>query len=247
MIMQIEVCIDNLESLHYAQQGGANRIELCSSLALGGLTPSAGFMHLAARHATIPVYAMIRPRQGDFLFSSDDVEIMLADIYAAKQAKLAGIVIGTLTSSGHVDKEIVSSLMKEASGMGVTFHRAIDQCADPFAALDAVMQAGCERVLTSGLAPSAPEGIAMIKRMVEHCGNHLSIMPGAGVTANNALSIIQQTGVREIHLSGKSTRPSLMQHIDPSAHMGNANVDDFAIPITSAKKISAVVEKIQTL
>ncbi|MDO6497703.1 copper homeostasis protein CutC [Photobacterium sanguinicancri] len=247
MIMQIEVCIDNLESLHYAQQGGATRIELCSSLALGGLTPSAGFMRLAAKHATIPVYAMIRPRQGDFLFSSDDVEIMLADVHAAKQAQLQGIVVGALTADGHIDRDILNALMKQASTLGVTFHRAIDQCADPFAALDAVMQAGCERVLTSGLAPSAPEGIAMIKRMVGHCGNHLSIMPGAGVTANNALSIIQQTAVHEIHLSGKSTRPSLMQHIDPSAHMGNANVDDFAIPITSAKKISAVVEKIQTL
>ncbi|MGF1691297.1 copper homeostasis protein CutC [Photobacterium kagoshimensis] len=246
MTMQLEVCIDNLESLHYAQQGGATRIELCSSLALGGLTPSAGFMHLAAKHATIPVYAMIRPRQGDFLFSSDDVEIMLADIHAAKHAQLQGIVVGALTANGHVDRDILNALMKQAGTLGVTFHRAIDQCADPFAALDTVMQAGCERVLTSGLAPSAPEGITMIKRMVDHCaGERFSIMPGAGVTADNAASIIKQTGVREIHLSGKSTRPSLMQHIDASAHMGNVNIDDFVIPVTSAEKIQAVVAQIQ--
>ncbi|MGF1784709.1 copper homeostasis protein CutC [Photobacterium swingsii] len=249
MTMQLEVCIDNLESLHYAQQGGATRIELCSSLALGGLTPSAGFMQLAAKHATIPVYAMIRPRQGDFLFSSDDVEIMLADIHAAKHAQLQGIVVGALTRDGHVDRDILHALMKQAGTLGVTFHRAIDQCADPFAALDTVMQAGCERVLTSGLAPSAPEGITMIKRMVEHCvkhyGDRFSIMPGAGVTADNAASIIKQTGVSEIHLSGKSTRPSLMQHIDASAHMGSANVDDFAIPVTSVDKIKAVVAQFQ--
>ncbi len=121
MTIQLEVCIDNLESLRYAAQGGATRIELCSSLALGGLTPSMGFMHAAAKYATVPVYAMIRPRQGDFLFSSEDVEIMLADIYAAKQAKLQGVVIGVLTPHGLIDSDIVTRLVKQAQGMGSPF------------------------------------------------------------------------------------------------------------------------------
>ncbi|OAN14263.1 copper homeostasis protein CutC [Photobacterium jeanii] len=240
--MQIEVCIDNIESLHCAQQGGATRIELCSSLSLGGLTPNAGLMQLAAKHSLIPVYAMIRPRQGDFLFSDQDVEIMLADIHAAKQAKLHGVVIGALQADGHIDGDILTALTKEAGTLGVTYHRAIDQCADPFAALDAIMYAGCERVLTSGLAANAEDGIAMLKQMVNHCGDRLSIMAGAGVNASNALDIVTQTGVREIHLSGKTTRPSHMAHIAATAHMGNSDVDDFAIPVTSAEKIQAVAQ-----
>ena len=243
--MQIEVCIDNLESLHYAQQGGASRIELCSSLALGGLTPSVGFMKQAAKHAHVPVYAMIRPRQGDFLFSDDEIELMLADIHAARQAGLQGVVVGVLTPQSQINRDTLATLVKEAKGLGVTFHRAIDQCLEPFEALDTIMSAGCERVLTSGLEDSALKGAETIARMVRHCGNHLSIMAGAGITADNAVEIIAKSGIKEIHLSGKSTRPSHMINVARQAHMGNADIDDFLIPVTSAETIAAVVRAIQ--
>ncbi len=245
MTIQLEVCIDNLESLRYAQQGGATRIELCSSLALGGLTPSVGFMHAAAKYATVPVYAMIRPRQGDFLFSSEDVEIMLADIYAAKQAGLQGVVIGVLTSHGLVDSDIVTRLVKQAQGMGVTFHRAIDQCVEPIAALDTIMAAGCERILTSGLQANAYDGIGMINQMHQYCGQRLKIMAGAGVNSHNVREIIARTGINEIHLSGKTTRPSQMITVTKQAHMGNADIDDFEIPITGAANIAAVIAQLQ--
>ncbi|MGF1725111.1 copper homeostasis protein CutC [Photobacterium nomapromontoriensis] len=241
MIKNLEVCIDNIESLHYAQQGGATRIELCSSLALGGLTPNAGLMKLAAQNATVPVYAMIRPRQGDFLFSDQDKEIMLADIFAAKQAGLHGVVVGVLNADSSVDSHLLKALCTEAKGMGVTFHRAIDQCLDPMAALDTIMTHGCERILTSGLKPNAEAGIPMLKTMVDYCGDRLSIMAGAGVTAENVARIVQESGVREVHLSGKSTRPSLMTGYSAEAYMGSADVDDFAIPVTSSDKIAAVV------
>lgn len=240
-IDHIEVCIDNIESLHYAQQGGATRIELCSSLALGGLTPSMGFMRQAARLSTVPVYAMIRPRQGDFLFSDDEVEIMLADIHTAKQADLQGVVVGVLSAQGQVDSDVLRSVMKEAQGLGVTFHRAIDQCVDPMAALDCIMSAGCERVLTSGMQANALAGAGMLAKMVNYCGDNLSIMAGAGVTAENVADIIQKSKVKEVHLSGKSTRPSQMVQYANQAHMGDADIDDFSIPITSAEKISAVI------
>lgn len=243
----IEVCIDNIESLHYAQQGGATRIELCSSLALGGLTPSIGFMKQAARHSAIPVYAMIRPRQGDFLFSNEDIEIMLEDINAAKQAGLQGVVLGVLDDEGQVDATILKSLMKEAGPLGVTFHRAIDQCPAPFDALDVIISAGCERILTSGLEANALAGAGMLKRMVDYCGNRLSIMAGAGVTAENVAEIIQRSGIREVHLSGKSTRPSNMASYASRVHMGHADVDDFSIPVTSAEKIAAVAKAIRSL
>ncbi|MBY3789656.1 copper homeostasis protein CutC [Photobacterium carnosum] len=245
MTIQLEVCIDNLESLHNAQQAGATRIELCSSLALGGLTPSAGFMSAAAKYATIPVYAMIRPRQGDFLFSSDDVEIMLADIFAAKQARLQGVVVGVLTAQGLVDNDILTSLVKQAQGMGITFHRAIDQCVEPMAALDTIMAAGCERILTSGLQANAYDGIGMINQMHQHCGNHLKIMAGAGVNSHNVRDIIARTGINEIHLSGKTTRPSHMITVAKQAHMGSADIDDFAIPITGIANIAAVVAQLK--
>jgi len=245
MFQHIEVCIDNLESLHYAQQGGATRIELCSSLALGGLTPSVGFMKQAAKHARIPVYAMIRPRQGDFLFSDDEIELMLEDIHAAKQAGLQGVVVGVLTPQSQINRDTLTTLVKEAKGLGVTFHRAIDQCLAPFEALDTIMSAGCERVLTSGLEANALEGAETIGRMVQHCGNHLSIMAGAGVNADNAVEIIAKSGIKEIHLSGKSTRASHMINVARQAHMGSADIDDFRIPVTSAEKIAAVVRAIQ--
>ncbi|HIF9356486.1 TPA: copper homeostasis protein CutC [Photobacterium damselae] len=244
MTFQLEVCIDNIESLHLAQQGGATRIELCSSLALGGLTPSFGFMQAAAKYAQVPVYAMIRPRQGDFLFTDQDMEIMLADVHAAKQASLSGVVLGVLTDQGQVDKDQLKALIHQAQGMGVTFHRAIDQCIDPMATLDILMSLGCERVLTSGLKANAYDGRKMLKEMVTYCGERLSIMAGAGVTAENVGQIISDTGVREIHLSGKTTRPSLMKNYSNQAYMGNADIDDFAIPVTDTNKIAAVAKQL---
>ncbi|KHT59171.1 copper homeostasis protein CutC [Photobacterium gaetbulicola] len=246
-IDHIEVCIDNIESLHLAQQGGATRIELCASLALGGLTPNAGLMQLAAKHAKVPVYAMIRARQGDFLFSSQDKEIMLADAHMAKQAGLNGLVIGALNDDSTVDTDFLADISRLAGGMGLTFHRAIDQCLEPMAALDTIMQHNCERVLTSGLEANAFAGIPMLKQMVAHCGEHLAIMAGAGVNANNVTQIVQQTGIREVHLSGKSTRPSLMRGYASSAHMGNADLDDFTIPVTDPGKIAALVKALSSL
>lgn len=243
----IEVCIDNIESLHLAQQGGATRIELCSSLTLGGLTPNAGLMQLAAKHAKVPVYAMIRPRQGDFLFSSQDKEIMLADAHTAKQAGLDGLVIGALNNDSTVDEDFLADIRRQASGMGLTFHRAIDQCLDPMAALDIIMKHNCERVLSSGLEANAFDGIPMLRKMVAHCGAHVAIMAGAGVNAGNVAQIVQQAGIREVHLSGKSTRPSKMRNYANSAHMGNADIDDFAIPVTAPEKIADVIRALSAL
>nr|WP_086937650.1 copper homeostasis protein CutC [Thaumasiovibrio occultus] len=237
-MMEIEVCIDNLESLHTAQQAGATRIELCASLEVGGITPSFGLMKQAARHATIPVYAMIRPRQGDFLFSDDDMAQMVDDIAAARHAGLQGVVIGCLTANGHIDMAQCRQLVDAANGMGITFHRAIDQCVDFRAALDDIMALGCERVLTSGLAVSADKGTDVLREMVDYCGNRLSIMAGAGVNAANVSQIVNATGVREVHLSGKTLRPSYMTNYSTAATMGG--VDDFAIPVTDHGKIAAV-------
>ncbi len=249
MSYQIEVCIDNLESLTYAIQGGANRIELCSSLALGGLTPSFGMMKQAAKLSSIPVYAMIRPRQGDFLYDDHDMESMLYDIDAAAEAGLQGIVFGMLTANGNIDMKRAQRIVNHArlNGLGVTFHRAIDQCSDYKKAIENIAELGCERVLTSGLAASADLGKEAIEEMVRIANGQLSIMAGAGVNSSNVADIVTQTGVREVHLSGKSSRPSKMERVANSAKMGNQNLDDFIVPVTDPKAIQAVSEIIQSL
>lgn len=307
-----------MESLHNALQGGATRIELCSSLALGGLTPSYGFMVAAAKAVTkhivesnqerrqgqqemdtprrletgetkinqlsVPIYAMIRPRQGDFLYSQDDIDVMLLDIDAAAKAELQGVVFGTLTADRDVDKHALEKLVKRAvhHRLGITFHRAIDHCRDYRRAIIDICSVsmksaqtrqhtqddkighgmgygscivGIERILTSGLAPTAQEGMDVIKDMVELSKTTgMIIMAGAGVSAENAKRITQETGVTEVHLSGKTVRASEMK-----THQGEAttstigtkeiakmgSTDDFLIPVTNRYTILAVVKALK--
>lgn len=248
MKYHIEVCIDNLESLHNAIQGGATRIELCSSLALGGLTPSFGFMKKAGQISSIPVYAMIRPRQGDFVYDQDDIDSMLLDIEAAAEAGLQGVVLGVLSDKGHIDMPLAQQLCDRAKlyGLGITFHRAIDQCVDWQEAIEHVVSLGCERILTSGLAANVEQGIEVLKQMVELADGRVSIMAGAGLTADNVQSIVEHTRVREVHLSGKSTRPSKMKNLNQQAKMGNQNIDDYLIPVTSSQAIEKVVKALSS-
>ncbi len=247
MITQVEVCIDNIESLHHAIAGGASRIELCSSLALGGLTPSYGFMQQAAKLSAVPVYSMIRPRQGDFLYSKEEIEVMRLDIEAAHKAGLKGVVVGILTQDGDVHMPFANELCELALslGLGVTFHRAFDQCRDSEQALEDVIHLGCERILTSGLAPTAPQGRNVIRSLVKQAEGRISIMAGAGVNAENVRSLVEQTRVQEVHLSGKSVRQSYMNFIAAQSKMGADDVDDFAIPVTSTQAIASVVAAIK--
>ncbi len=243
---QLEVCIDNIESLTKAIEGGATRIELCSSLALGGLTPSFGFMQLAAQNSTVPVYAMIRPRQGDFLYNSDELAIMRQDILAAHNAGLNGVVFGMLDKNGHLPEQELLEMMLLVHGLGMqaTFHRAIDQCADIKAALNILIKLQFERVLSSGQAASALEGVQQLNKMVTQARGRIAIMAGAGVNGDNVAAIIAQSGVREVHLSGKTTRASQMEYIAAQAHMGDKDQDDWQIPVTSQQAIAAVAQKL---
>ncbi|KAB0460274.1 copper homeostasis protein CutC [Vibrio kanaloae] len=238
MNTEIEVCIDNLESLYNALAGGANRIELCSSLALGGLTPSFGMMKQAAIISSVPVYAMIRPRQGDFIFDNDDMNCMLEDIEACASAGLDGVVLGVLAPNGSIDMPKMQQLAEKAHSLklGITFHRAIDQSSDFQAALEQIISLGCERVLTSGLAVNAEQGIDVLAAMVKQADGRIDIMAGAGVNAANAKMIQCATQVPALHLSGKSTRASLMEN-GSSAQMGSDDIDDYQIPVTDASKV----------
>lgn len=246
MKYHVEVCIDNLESLHNAIAGGATRIELCSSLALGGLTPSFGLMKKARQISVLPIYAMIRPRQGDFLYCQDDIDSMLLDIEAAAEAELQGVVLGALTAAGDIDLVAMQQLTERAKlyGLGVTFHRAIDQCRDWNNGLEQVISLGCERVLSSGQAANVTQGSGTLAQMVTQADGRIAIMAGAGLNDANVVDIITQTGVREVHLSGKTSRVSLMHGVIQQAKMGSDAIDDLVIPVTNSEAIEQVVKQI---
>ncbi|PJG59534.1 copper homeostasis protein CutC [Aeromonas cavernicola] len=231
----LEICIDNLESLFTAQQTGADRIELCSALGLGGLTPSYGFMQAAARHATIPVYAMIRPRAGDFCFSEGEFEMMLLDIAAARAASLQGVVVGLLDEEGRVPPAKLARLVEAAGPLGVTFHRAIDVSSNWRQDVETIVAAGCERILSSGLAPSALAGLATLQAMQQLLAGRASLMPGAGVNADNVMAILEATGVSEVHMSAMGWRGG----IQPSGVSMGAS-DDGRINMTDGNKVATV-------
>ncbi|WP_316859435.1 copper homeostasis protein CutC [uncultured Cohaesibacter sp.] len=196
----LEVCVDSHEGLDAAVRGGADRIELCSCLAIGGLTPSVGFMKDAVQTCALPVHALIRPRVGGFVFSHRDVEIMREDILAAKASGLAGVVIGALNEEARLNESVLLSLLDCAGGLDVTFHRAFDMSADPFRTLEQLVAFGIKRVLTSGGALTALDGIERLRALIEISRGRISIMPGSGVNATNATRFLA-IGARELHAS----------------------------------------------
>ena len=200
MSILLEVCVDTIAGAKAAMRGGAGRVELCSALSEGGLTPSFGLMQ-AASALDIPCYAMIRPRSGLFGFSTDDIDIMCADIRAARSAGLAGVVLGVQDDTGGLDVPVLARLMAEADGLGTTLHRVIDVVPDPLVALDQAIELGFERVLTSGAQPFAPDGVGLIRQMVARAKGRISVMPGCGLTAENVGAVVAATGVTEVHAS----------------------------------------------
>ncbi|NWK96393.1 copper homeostasis protein CutC [Sphingobium lactosutens] len=196
----VEVCIDTAAGLAAALEGGADRIELCSALALGGLTPSAGLMALAAQ-APIPVRAMIRPRSGHFRFDPAECDAMLRDIDAVRNAGLEGIVIGATSLSGDLDLMLLERLAAHARGMAITLHRVVDLLPDPVDAVDAAIALGVSTILTSGGAAKAIDGIERIAAMQERAGGRVEILAGGGITADNAPVILAATGIGSVHAS----------------------------------------------
>ncbi|VXD18797.1 copper homeostasis protein CutC [Marinoscillum sp. 108] len=216
----IEVCIDSIESAINAEAGGADRVELCDNLAEGGTTPSAGLIRAVSAQIGIGLQVMIRPRGGDFLYSSAEIEAMKHDIQVAKDLKVDGVVFGCLTREGDVDLERMAELMAVARPMNVTFHRAFDMVQDPMRALDMLISLGVDRVLTSGLQPTAPEGADMIAKLVSHAASRVIILAGGGVRPHNIQQLIEQTGVRECHVSGRTILESKMTYRNPGVMMG---------------------------
>ncbi|XP_068404455.1 copper homeostasis protein cutC homolog isoform X3 [Eschrichtius robustus] len=207
----MEVCVDSVESAVNAERGGADRIELCSGLVEGGTTPSMGVLQVVKQYVQIPVFVMIRPRGGDFLYSDREVEVMKADIRLAKLYGADGLVFGALTEDGHIDKELCMSLVAICRPLPVTFHRAFDMVHDPMAALETLLTLGFERVLTSGCDSSALEGLPLIKRLIDQAKGRIVVMPGGGITDRNLQRILEGSGATEFHCSARLARDSGMK------------------------------------
>ncbi|MEE1004198.1 MAG: copper homeostasis protein CutC [Bacteroidaceae bacterium] len=195
---KLEVCCGDLQSVRAAIEGGAHRVELCEALELDGLTPSEAMMESAIGMG-IPVQVLIRVREGDFVYSKDEICKMQNDIRLARKLGAAGVVIGALMPDGSIDEEATRCMMDEAEGLSVTFHRAFDVCRKPEEALEKIISLGCHRLLTSGQATTAELGIPMLKKLIEQADGRIIIMPGAGVNPQNASRILEETGALEIH------------------------------------------------
>ncbi|MCB0664616.1 MAG: copper homeostasis protein CutC [Saprospiraceae bacterium] len=208
----LEIAVQSYQSALTAERGGADRIELCTALQTGGLTPDMGLMQTVADATSLPVHVLVRPRLGNFIYDKYEFATIMQTVKACRELKVHGVVVGCLKKDGTIDPEKMRAIRDVAGSLDLTFHRAIDVCGDIFRALDTLMQLEFDRVLSSGAARSAWEGRHMLKKMVEHTSDsHLSIMPGAGVNANNAPEILAFTGSLEIHASAKKVQALAVQ------------------------------------
>ncbi len=212
--MKLEIIGFNIESCIGAQDAGADRIELCAGPGEGGTTPSYAFIKLARKYLKIDLYAMIRPRGGDFLYSDEDFEIMKQDVVICKEAGCDGIVTGILTAEGKVDKKRCKELLALAYPLEATFHRAFDRVKDPFEALEDIIELGFERILTSGLQPKAAESIPLLSELIKKSGGRIIVMPGSGVNSENIISIAENTGATEFHSSATFSKEGKMNYVN---------------------------------
>ncbi len=202
--MLLEICVDDISGLKTAIAGGADRIELCSALSVGGLTPSAGLI-AAAADLPVPSYAMIRPRAGSFIYSADELDVMKRDIDACRNAGLPGVVFGASLPDGRLDFDTLSALVAHSGTLGKTLHRAFDLVPDIGEAVEMAVSLGFERILTSGCAKTGAEGVDVLERAIALAAGRISIMPGAGVSLATVGQLWPRLQIGEIHSSGAVT------------------------------------------
>ncbi|ETE66835.1 Copper homeostasis protein cutC-like protein [Ophiophagus hannah] len=226
----MEVCVDSVESAINAERGGAGRLELCANLMEGGTTPSIGLLQVVKQCTRIPIFVMIRPRGGDFLYSDRETEVMKADIQLVKQYGADGLVFGALTEDGYVDTELCTALLAASRPLPVTFHR------------------GFERVLTSGCDSSALEGLPLIKRLIEQAKGRIIIVPGGGITERNLQRILEGSGASEFHCSARSAKNSGMKFRNSSVKMGTSlstpEHSSMVADVTKVRTLNAIAKNV---
>jgi len=242
-MVSLEVCANSITSALAAQNGGAVRVELCDNLYAGGTTPSPGQITAARKLLHIKLYVLVRPRGGDFLYTDTEFETMLTDVKYCIEAGCDGIVIGILKADGSIDKERCTQLINLAkqAGIGTTFHRAFDMCANQFQALEEIIEMGFERILTSGGNSTAMDGAEAIAALVKKADGRISIMAGSGISEANVADLVRATDLTEVHGTLLVREKSHMQYFNEQIVMGRNYADEYAIEITGVERVKQVV------
>jgi copper homeostasis protein len=242
--VSLEVCANSVASAIAAQDGGAVRVELCANLNEGGTTPSYGEILLAREYLNIKLFVLIRPRAGDFLYSDTEFNTMLADVKCCIEAGCDGVVTGILNADGTIDKARCSQIIALAAkgGLGVTFHRAFDLCADQYQGLEDVIEVGCERILTSGGKSTAIEGAAVIANLIAKATGRIVIMPGSGINEANVNDLLRFTTAKEIHSSARTVVKSKMNYQNDHIFMGDNRTNAYNYEVTDAERVKKIIK-----
>lgn len=241
MSSKLEICCYSAESAILSEKAGADRIELCDNFSEGGTTPSYATVKYTVANVNLPIYVIIRPRGGDFLYTDVEFEIMKAEVSEMKALGVQGIVFGILKSSGEIDVERTKEIIELTAPMDATFHRAFDMSKDHLKSLETLKELGISRVLTSGGKKTAFEGMELLTKLVEAAEDQIIVMPGSGINEKNIGEIIHRTGAKEFHASAKTFVKSGMDYVDPTIKMGKSDsMDEY-------KKISVNSEQIKMM
>ncbi|MBQ8857017.1 MAG: copper homeostasis protein CutC [Lachnospiraceae bacterium] len=236
--MILEVCVDSVESAVNAEAGDADRIELCGDLIVGGITPSLALFERIREKIDIPIHVLLRPRFGDFLYSDEEMEVLIRQAKAFAKAGADNLVIGCLTPDGRLDLEAMKRIIDAADGTPINLHRAFDMCRDLDEALEDAKQLGIVSILTSGGYASALEGLEVLDRLKKNSGN-IDIMAGAGMNAKNIRYMMENSSLTAFHMSGKKTLQSKMEYRNPRVNMGLPTLSEYEIIQTGEKEIRA--------
>ena len=239
MSIQLEICANSVSSAVHAQQGGADRVELCTALELGGLTPSPASIIQCRQRLQIAMFVLIRPRPGDFCYSPAKIDLMEKEIEFCKGQGIDGVVLGILTNEGKVDRTACQRLIDRARPMEVTFHRAFDRVLDPFSALNELLDLRIDRLLSSGRQKQAVAGTALLGELVRRSNNSIAIMAGAGINSGNVESIIQKTGVGAVHCSAKQLK-NKTKVVESQVTFNPAGTSEGAYYETSLEEVQAI-------
>ncbi len=242
----LECCVDSVQSAVNAQKGGADRLELCSALALGGLSPSSSLFSIVKENCSLPVNVLLRPREGDFLYSDYEFKQILNEIITFGNMGANGVVIGCLNDDGSLDMKKMRTLVNAAGGMDITLHRAFDVSKNPFDTLEKAAELGIKTILTSGCAANCTSGKALIQRLCENAGG-VDIMAGSGVNAEVIKDFTATTNVRSFHMSGKKRVKSKMTFTAENVSMGDESIDEYSIWQTSEDEIRRASDILSSL
>lgn len=235
-----EACVANIESAIAAEKAGADRIELCNVLGAGGITPSYGLIRQVKEKVSIPIHILIRPREGDFLYSADELEIMKRDIEFCRDLEVAGVVFGILKENGSIDMNRCEELVEAAGSLSATFHRAFDVTSDAFTSLEEIIQLGFRRILTSGQRASAVHGAGFIAALINQAKGRIIVMPGGGINDKNIATLRKATGAGEFHLSARRIKPSRMSYRNEFVIMSGAEADEYSYDVFDPEQFRKV-------